>query len=152
MQKISICEQEFSDFQFFEIFTFKNSRFIKHIKSRKIKTLDAWFTYLKAIWFINSWFTCFHSENLARFENLLFFAFLISIDVESNQSKTFENNYARFFLDHWLTFLEKIHLKNIKNSAWLYRIIIINESSLHFVNSSKRASIEIKEISSRQTF
>ncbi len=33
----------------------------------------------------------------------------------------------------------------------MYRIIIVNESSLHFVNSSKRASIEIKETSSRQT-
>jgi hypothetical protein len=79
----------------------------------------------------------------------VFFAFLISIDVENNQSKTFENNYAKSFLDHWLTFLKKIHFKNIKNNAWLYRIIIINESSFHFVNNSKRTSIEIKKISSR---
>jgi archaellin len=81
-----------------------------------------------------------------------FFAFLISIDVENNQSKTFENNYTRSFFDYWYTFLEKTHFKNIKNNAWLYRIIIINESSFHFVNNSKRVSIEIKEISSRQTF
>jgi hypothetical protein len=92
---------------------------------------------------------------LRKFRSLwkfAFFAFLISIDVENNQSKTFENNYARFSFDHWLTSLKKIHFKDIKNSAWLYRIIIINESSFHFVNNSKRTSIEIKKISSRQTF
>ncbi len=58
-----------------------------------------------------------------------FFAFLIRVDVENNQSKTSENNYARSFLDHWLTSLEKT-LKDIKNSAWLYRITVVNESSL----------------------
>jgi hypothetical protein len=51
------------------------------------------------------------------FWKFAFFAFLISIDVENNQSKTFEKNYARFLLDHWLTFLKKIHFKNIKNNV-----------------------------------
>ncbi len=59
-----------------------------------------------------------------------FFAFLISVDVEGSQSKTSEGSCARSSLDHWLTSLEKIHLKDIKNSAWLYRIIVVNESSL----------------------
>jgi hypothetical protein len=41
MQKTSTCEREFSEILIFEIFTFKNSLFIEHIKSKKIRTLDA---------------------------------------------------------------------------------------------------------------
>ncbi len=130
MQKISTCEREFSEILIFEIFTFKNSLFIEHIKSKKNKNAR------RLIYIFRSYLTykfLIYVLLLRKSRSLwesAFFAFSIRVDVENNQIKTSENNYAKSFLDHWLTSLEKIHLKNIKNNAWLYRIIVINESSL----------------------
>jgi hypothetical protein len=66
-----------------------------------------------------------------------FFAFLIRVDVESSQIKTFENSYARSSFDRWLTSLKKTRLEDIKNDAWLYRITVVNESSLTLARSER---------------